>query len=411
MSRVNTSRRIPNDSRTGSSVFRTDMFGRTKISEPYTVFDSSHRYQQNQDFSYETSGTASTTHLPNESSMSYTVGTASGDLVSAESKRVFPYQPGKSLQVMQTFVMSPPKAGLRQRVGYFTRSNGVFLEQSGSNIYMVLRSYISGSVVDTKIAKSDWNIDALDGSGPTGVVLDLTKAQILITEYEWLGVGSVRTGFMIDGVFVGAHQFNHSNIVSSVYMTTASLPVRYEIENTDSTASSSTFKQICATVMSNGGYTRTTESWSAFRVTAASVSTSYYPLVAIRLASGREDSVIIPSAINVTGTSQGDYQWAIIKNPTSITGNSWTLHTPKNNVEYNVAATAMTGGTLIDSGFFSSSNQSAGGIQLANGFARFDLQLGRTNSATPVSDVIVLALRSIVGTHTAVGSISWNDLI
>lgn len=411
MSPVNSSRRIPNADRTGWSVFRSDLFGRTKISEPFTLFDSSHRYQQNLDFSYETSGTASTAHLPNESSMRYTIGTASGDLVSSESKRVFPYQPGKSLQVMQTFVMAAPKVGLRQRAGYFSRQNGVFLEQTGTDIYIVLRSYISGAVVDTRIAKSDWNIDRLDGSGPTGISLDLTKAQILITEYEWLGVGSVRVGFMIDGVFAGAHQFNHSNVISSVYMTTATLPVRYEIENTAATASSSTFKQICATVISNGGYARTTESWNASRSSSANISTSYFPVVAIRMASGRTDSVVVPSSINVLGTSQGDYQYAVIKNPDSITGGSWVLHAPKNNVEYNASATAMSGGTVVDSGLFASSNQAQGSVALNDGFARFDLQLGRTNATNPTSDVIVLAVRSLSGTQSAVGSISWHDLV
>lgn len=365
------------------------------------------------DFSDETAGTTSVTHLLNESTALLTIGTASGDKITRESKRVFPYQPGKSLQVMQTFVFAPPKEGLRQRVGYFSRQNGVFLEQTGTDVFLVLRSYVSGQIAETRIPQNEWNIDPLLGMGPTDLVLDLTKAQILTTEYEWLGVGSVKVGFMIDGIFVGAHQFNHANNISTVYMTTATLPVRYEIENIAETASSSAMRQICASVISNGGYQRLDEDWTAARTTTVNISTSFYPIVAIRMSPGRTDSVIVPSALSVLPIAQGNYQYALIRNPDTLTGGTWVTHTPSSgNVEYNISATAMTVGTIVLEGFVTSSNQSSSQINLGNGsVARFDLQLGRTNADTPVSDVYVLAVKSLSGTQSALGSISWSDLI
>lgn len=413
MTNLNQSRRIPNADRLGWSSGGTDLFGRLKISEPFTVFESQHRYKDSGDFSDETSGTATVSHLTNESTALLSIGTASGDKITRESRKVFPYQPGKSLQIMQTFVMSPPKTGLRQRVGYFSRQNGVYLEQDGSTAYIVLRSYVTGSVVNTRVAQSNWNVDRLDGTGPTNLSLDLTKAQILVTEYEWLGVGSVRVGFMMDGVFVTAHQFNHSNLISNVYMTTASLPIRYEIENTASTASVSSMKQICVTVLSNGGYQRNTESWSASRSTSVNVSSSYYPVLAIRMASGRTDSVIVLAGISILPTSQGDYEYALVRNPSSITGGSWNSHTDSGgNVEYNSSATAMSGGATVFQGFMSSSNQSSGNVNLGNSdVARFDLQLGRTNSDSPTSDVAVLAVRSLGGAQGCMGSLSWFDLL
>jgi len=413
MTNLNQSRRIPNADRLGWSSGGTDLFGRLKISEPFTIFESQHRYKDSGDFSDETSGTATVSHLTNESTALLSIGTASGDKITRESRKVFPYQPGKSLQIMQTFVMSPPKTGLRQRVGYFSRQNGVYLEQDGSTAYIVLRSYVTGSVVNTRVAQSNWNVDRLDGTGPTNLSLDLTKAQILVTEYEWLGVGSVRVGFMMDGVFVTAHQFNHSNLISNVYMTTASLPIRYEIENTASTASVSSMKQICVTVLSNGGYQRNTESWSASRSTSVNVSSSYYPVLAIRMASGRTDSVIVLAGISILPTSQGDYEYALVRNPSSITGGSWNSHTDSGgNVEYNSSATAMSGGATVFQGFMSSSNQSSGNVNLGNSdVARFDLQLGRTNSDSPTSDVAVLAVRSLGGSQGCMGSLSWFDLL
>ena len=383
------------------------MFGRIKVSEGFSLFDSSHRYNQNGDFSDITANSATVTHLPNESSASLNVTTSSGSLVYRESKKVFPYQPGKSLQVLQTFVFAPPKTNLRQRAGYFSRQNGFYLEQDGTNVYLVKRTYISGSVVETRIPQSEWNVDTLDGNGPSDIELDLTKAQILFSEYEWLGVGSVRMGFAIDGYFIIAHQFNHANHINSVYMTTASLPVRYEIENTGITASASSLKQVCVSVISNGGYFKTTNVHTILR-SSATVGTDYYPLIAIRMATGKTDSVIIPGIINLFPTTSGDFEYALIRNPTSVTGGSWLTHSAFN-VEYNISATSMVGGEHLIDGFFGATNQSTTSEDANT--ANFAFQLGRTNADTPVSDVFVLSARVVSGTGNIKSSLGWYDLL
>ena len=393
------------------NAFRTDMFGRTKISEPYTIFDSVHRYKASGDYSDTTAGTASVTYNINQSTELLNVGTASGDKVTRESRRVFPYQPGKSLQVMQTFVFAPAKTNLRQRAGYFSRTNGYYLELDGTTLSLVRRSYVTGELLETRVPQSQWNMDKLDGTGPSDVVLDISKAQIMWSEYEWLGAGSVRIGFAIDGVFIAAHQFNHANRVDSVYITTASLPIRYEIENTGATSSASSMKQICATVISNGGYTRRTEGWTAARTTTVNVNSSFYPLVSIRMAAGRTDSVIVPSALTILPIAQGNYEWALVRNAT-ITGGDWTPHTASTgNVEYNNTATSMTGGINVLEGILQASNQASASFSLGDNLLRWDLQLGRTNADTPVSDTLTLALRSLGGNQSGIGSISWSDLL
>jgi len=150
--------------------------------------------------------------------------------------------------------MSPAKTGLTQRVGYYGADNGFYLEQAGSSVSFVKRSVVTGSLVNTSVLQTNWNGDKLDGSGPSGLTLDLTKAQILWMDLEWLGVGSVRMGFVINGQFILCHTFNHANIIASTYITTASLPLRYEIFNTAGTSGTSTLKQVCSTVISEGGY-------------------------------------------------------------------------------------------------------------------------------------------------------------
>jgi hypothetical protein len=404
--------KVPNQrSQAIFNTFGTDMFGRLKTSEPYTIFDSQHRYKSSGDYSDAISGTASVTHNANQSTELLNVGTALGDKVTRESKRVFPYQPGKSLQVMQTFVFAPAKANLRQRAGYFSRQNGFYLELTGGDLFLVQRSYVTGSLVETRIPQSEWNVDTLDGAGSSDLVLDISKAQIMFSEYEWLGVGSVRIGFVINGYFIIAHQFDHANLIDSTYITTATLPIRYEIENLGTTASVSSMKQICATVISNGGYERRTEDWTIARSTSVAIPDSFFPVASIRLASGREDSVILPSAISVLPTSAGNFEWAVIRNAT-ITAGTWVAHTESSgNVEYNISATSMSGGAVVAGGFVSSTNQASAPIELDDQLYRWNLQLGRTNAEPPVSDTFTVALKAFGNNQSAVGSISWNDLL
>lgn len=407
---INATSGIPQYSPSTPASFGFDAFGRTKVAQPYTLFDNQHRYTSGDEFSDLTSGTATVSYLENESTDLLTIGTASGDKIYRESKKVFPYQPGKALTVFQTFVFNQPKTGLRQRVGYFSRQNGVYLQQSGSTISIVKRTYSSGEIVEEVVNQSNWNIDKMDGTGPSRVNLNLTKAQIFFMEFEWLGVGSVKAGFAINGQFITAHQFNHSNIINTVYMTTATLPLRYEIENTASTTSSSSLKQICATVLSNGGYDRKPEVWSASRNTLfQSIGTSFVPLAAVRLKSGRMDSVVQIARINVATVTNNLFEYALLRNP-SITGGTWVENTPTQDTEYNVTATSLTGGTVVRRGFLAGSNQNnaATDLEIENSF---DLQLGRTNSDTPVSDIYCLAIRTISSTGDAVGSIQWHELI
>ena len=407
---INATSGTPQYSSSTPASFGFDSFGRTKVSEPYTLFDNHHRYISGDEFSDITSGTATVSYLVNESTDLFTIGTASGDKVYRESKKVFPYQPGKALTTMQTFAMASPKTGLRQRVGYFSRQNGVYLQQSGNTISVVRRTFTSGEVVEEVVNQSEWNVDSMNGLGPSRMNLDLSKAQILFMEFEWLGVGSAKVGFAINGQFITVHQFNHANIIDRVYMTTATLPVRYEIENIASTASSSAMRQICVTVLSNGGYDRKPEIWSASRNTLfANISATFVPLAAVRLVAGRMDSVVQIAKLNVATTTNTLFEWALLRNP-GISGGSWVQNTPSQDTEYNVTATSLTNGTVVGRGFLAGSNQNNAQVTVDIDNS-FDMQLGRTNADSPVSDVYCLAIRTISGSGDAVGSIQWHELV
>lgn len=384
-----------------------DAFGRARISPPVTLFDSQNRYAKSADFDEAVSGSATVTYSANESSVLLTVTNASGDKVVRETKRVFSYQPGKSLLVMNTFVMPTAHANLRCRVGFFGVNNGVFFERSGTALRMVRRTYTSGSVVDNVVAQADWNGDKLDGTGSSGLTIDTTKAQIFWQDFEWLGVGSVRTGFVINGKFIVCHTFNHANILALVYMTTAILPIRYEIENTGATSGGREMKQICSTVISEGGYEKKTVLQTAGTSTATTVSTTLVPLVSLRLDSSRLDSVVIPDGYNVLplASSGTTFEIQLVKNAT-LTGASWA-QTSSDNVEFDVTATAMSGGTVVDSTYVRESNNVSGAVQNNRDY-NFAMQLGRTLAG--VSDIYTVAARTLSGSQTALATFSFWDL-
>ena len=397
----------------------TDAFGRLRVSQPYTLFDSQNRYAADNQFDTSTATGGSTTYLPNESSVRMDVTTSSGSEVVRQTYRVMPYQPGKGLLCLATFVMNTPKANLRQRVGYFSTQNGVYLEQDGTGLpSIVLRTYISGSVSNSRaVTQVNWNGDKLDGTGASGLTLSLTTPQILWMDFEWLGVGNVRVGFIINGQYIVCHTFQTANIAAgvggasgtSVYMTTAILPVRYEITNTAATASSSSMKQICSSVVSEGGYEQTSIEHIATMTSATAgsyLTTTYKPLVSIRLASTALEAVVIPYNVNFLPTTTDNYQVALFKNGT-LTGASYSAVASDANVEFDIAATAITGGTLVYAEFITSrSGRSA--LSGANASFNFDLQLG--SSLTSVSDIYTLAVRTISGTGGGIGSLSFFDL-
>jgi len=386
-----------------------DAFARLRTSNPYTLFDSTFVYSDNSnDWASSTSGSATSTFTQNESAVFLSTTTSSGDQAIRESRRVFSYQPGKSLLILCSFVMSPSQENLRQRIGYFSTQNGIYLEQDGTDVYIVKRSYVSGSVVNTRISQSEWNVNKLDGTDQHKTTLDLSKAQIFWTDLEWLGVGSVRAGFVINGQFILCHIFHHANQTNSIYMSSASLPIRVEITNTDTISEAATLKQICCSVISEGGYEDHSSHWSATRTTALTSSTSYSPVVSIRMNSGRENSIILPTQIHVTGDGNNAfYEWALIRNA-AITGGTWSNHTPSsNNVQYNSNATSMSGGIVVNSGVFSSTTQGSAALNLDLAY-NYSLQLGR--DLTPTSDTMTLSVRHLAVGGNVYGSLNWHDL-
>lgn len=410
-----------------------DGFNRLRVSQPFTLFDSQHRYQQNDKWSTLTATGGTASHNTNESVINMTIGLTAGSKVYRETKRVFPYQPGKSLLVFNTFAMNRPHENLRQRVGYFGEKNGVYFEREGMTAYMTIRSNVTGTVDSTtrRIPQSSWNGDTFDGNGASGRVLSATGANIFWTDIEWLGVGDVRTGFMIDGRPVIAHTFHNDNVYSTTYMTTAVLPIRYEIESIGTGVTGTvngvgitgaTMKQICSSVMSEGGYEgfsrRANVSTDGVLITDLP-TTSLRPIVSIRLNQNRLDSVVVPSNLDALITTSNQaagsraVEYRVLFNA-GLSGGSWITH-PSGNVDYmiynpNAITQLTTTGTDIIGGFFDQ-----GGALSINSINSFNFQLGRTQTsitgATGTSDTVTVAMRAFEASTNVSVDLSWFDII
>ena len=384
--------------RRGIDSGEVDAFARKRVSEPYTLFDSVLRYDKRPENWNETiTGFATSEHNIYQSSVLMSVTTASGDSVLRRTRRRFPYQPGKSLLSIQSYAGAALANGLIQEVGLFDDSNGVMLRASGTTLQFVVRGNYSGSVTENVINQSQWNID-------TASWLDFSKANIFAVDMEWLGAGRVRCGFILDGEYYYCHEFLHANNIEQVYMTSAVLPQSYRIANEAITASGATLKQICGTVMSEGGYEPYGEVYAVSPSIGNIVNTSGERIVAgIRMASGRTDNVVIPVKIDLITEDNTTIKWRLRRNPTT-SGVTWAASdNGRGNVEATSAGIIVSGGEIINTGLYSSAGSV--GINVQDGLT---LSLGiQPNGA---SDELFLTITSS-GNAKATGLLGWVETL
>ncbi len=387
-----------------------DAFGRLRVSNPTGLFDGKQIYD-NQPLIWDTLlvGTGTDAHNPDRASTVLSV-LALGDRVVRQSKLRAPYQPGKSLLIFTTFVMGYGVEDVVKKVGFFDDNNGVFFQNNGTVNSFVVRSSVTGVAIDNPVNQEDWNIDKLDGTGNSGITLDITKAQILIIDIEWLGVGSVRFGFVIDGVIYYAHSFNHANVLDSVYMSTPNLPVRYEIDSSSATPAS--LEQICASVSSEGGYENKGASHAASRGITPRTNINddhLYPLISLRVKSAYIGTQIRPQFLDLLCTSSNaNFYWELIINPTVAGTDAAVWQSVADSaVEYDITrdlTNFVTGGYVLASGYGAQKVATIGTIINGNFILGSDIN--------NVSDQLVLAVQKIgMGTDDFIASITWSEFV
>jgi hypothetical protein len=392
-----------------------DAFGRARTSAPLTLFDSFHRFQDNGKIATSNTAGGTFAYNANTAMIEMTIDNTTGAEVKRETSRVFAYQPGKSLQVMISFCMNSPKTGLRQRAGYFNDQNGIFIQQNNSTVSIVKRSYVTGTTVDTAVNQADWNMDTLDGTGPSGITLDLTKTHIFFMDFEWLGVGTVRCGFVINGRFIHCHSFQHANILTTTYMTTACLPGRVEITNTGGMSGTATYRQVCFTVLSEGGYDIRGRSRAAgLQITSPKTLTTagtFYPIISIRLKDTRSEGIVVPTDAEFFGISNNTrYRYKIVTGGT-LTSPTWVSAGDDSCVEYDISASAITGGTDRAMGYVNIAAGAGGAVASLRNNDFFKYQLERNPFATSdKGTVISLVATGYQNNDQAVGAFTWEEI-
>lgn len=335
-----------------------DAFGRLRISEPYTIFNSKLLYDKQplvwDEIQISGSNTGST-YNSNEAAVTLTVSSNIAGARVRQTYERFNYQPGKSQFVMMTGILGSYSNDIIRRIGVFDCNNGLFFQSGPDNYYIVKRSSVTGTPIDVAIPQSQWNKNKLDSQAM--VTFDFNKANIFYFNYEWLGVGDICCGVVIGKKYIQLHQFFHTNENNNVSFSKPNLPLRYEIRNLGSGPTAS-LKCICGTVMSEGGQQGSGYLFSIDRdgiPLTVLASDTFYPLITIRLKQNRESVNVYLEGINIiTTTTNATFRWGIYLNPT-FAGNelTYTSHT-NGNFEYastNTNGTTITGGTLLYSGY------------------------------------------------------------
>lgn len=353
-----------------------DAFGRTRVSDIFTLGDYKHLYAIDPNFIDASSNGGTISFATNKACATLSTSTATNSVAIHQTKFYHHYQPGKSQLIFSSMKYGYPQRNVTKRTGYFDDRDGIYFEQVGSDtadgttansttqtLNWVIRSYTSGTATESNISttingipytykrrvpQSEWNVDKCDGTGKSGFNLDVSKTHLTYIDFQWLGVGRVRCGFVHDGQVIIAHEYYHSNILGEVYLANPNLPVRCEIRNTGTTPGGS-MDQICATVGSEGGYIESGIDFSVVAPTRATPTPggTALPLIAIRL---KNTFLGYPNRIsvrlnNISLYAEGksiSYEVIKLPNSGSMSNNTvaltWTSADADSGVEYCVNA-------------------------------------------------------------------------
>lgn len=396
-----------------------DAFGRGRVSMPYTLGDYKHLYGLDPNFiDYKVNG-GDIAFQTNKACARLSTTSNTTSRIVHQTKFYHHYMPGKSQVILSSFNFYAATANVTKRTGYFDDNDGIYLEQSGNGtLTWVVRSFVTGTPVERRFTQSQWSEDKCDGTGPSGFNIDITKTQLIWIDFQWLGVGRVRCGFVHDGQYVLAHEFNNSNNLATVYLSNPNLPVRCEMLNTGVTTGAY-FDQICSTVISEGGYVEAGQDWAVTNTPRLLTSGSTLPIMAIRLKNTfrtYQNRMIVRMG-NLNMFSDGEnIKWRLIKLPDSsqLTETTWTSVDDDSGVEYNVDATAFTDGDEIDNGWVGAStqgSQKAGGSPNSNIPSSAKKNYIVQNYDSTNSEIYVVVATNLGAQSTNVGvGMQWREI-
>lgn len=394
-----------------------DAFGRLRVSSPATIFDSKQVSDSLplfwDDQQVSGAGTGST-HASATASTTLTVTASTAGRRVRQTFRRFNYQPGKSQLYLATGVLPVPQTGITADMGLGDENNGLFFRSSPAGYSFVIRSSVTGSPVETVIPQSAWNVDPLDGTGPSGLSLQPGTEILLSIDFEWLGVGPVRFGFYANGRQVTAHVFNSFTGLTTPYISTPNLPCHYAIEN-DGTGAAASLIATCTSVISEAGQEKTGVVRAISRggsPVTFNVSDVWYPAISLRLKTSYIGTTVDLVDVTVVADTNFVFEVGLFHNPI-IAGTdaaSW-IDLPNSAIQYDISrdlTNTLSGGVLAAVVPVSTSNQNK---PLVNFRELTSLLLGAAIDGT--RDELVLAVRRLdgVGTEEVYASVQWRELL
>jgi hypothetical protein len=380
---------------------------RFKTSPYQTTFFNTFQYGLETDiWESDITGTASAVHNPDASNVTMSVGSTAGDKVIRQTRQVMRYIPGRTATCSFAIRLETPVAGVRRRFGVFDGDNGAIFEDDGGTYAVVLRSKASGSVVETRVTRDNWNGDKLDGTGPSQITADPTAIQMINIEYEWYGAGQVIFSYTIAGETHVVHRFNTANYINNVWCSTPFLPIRVELENVTGAAGTHYIYQGSNSLIQEGEPEKlgTLVSYSnPIAGTTLAAANTFYPVLSLRLKPADLAGIVLPRSLQVATNDNTNVFWRLVENPT-LTGASWTDHpNPDAITQFDTTATASTGGVVLLSGF-----TVGGGANLIELDDKAALQIGRSSLGT-VSDIYTLECAAATTNKKALAVLNWLE--
>ena len=386
-----------------------DAFNRLRIAESYTLFDGKQLYSKDTTKvvwdEVNSGGSETSVHSTTDAAVTMTVS-SNNQYVIRQTKMRFNYQPGKSILCFFTGVMAT-EANVTKRIGYFssgtvapyTPTNGYYFQNNGTTAQVV----INKNGTPNAVSQASWNIDTMDGNGPSKITINWAMAQIFVIDFEWLGVGRVRFGLVVNGIIYYVHEFLHANIANSVYTSSPNQPVRYEIR---STGGSGTLVHICSSIQSEGGFEPQGFVHGVSNgSTSVAVGTTAEVLLALRCKSTHTDLVWFINQIGAINESNDRARLFVSINPTfSGTALNYNSFAPHSGIEFAVSSgdnTITDDGIVLGVTYFSQS-------QVANVPLKAAIRAGVKIDGT--RDIVALCAQKLtVGTSNTLGFINWQE--
>jgi hypothetical protein len=392
-----------------------DAFSRLRVSNPLILHNSHFTYDLAPIIMEQiTNGTGATIahDSTNRSALMTFSSTPTGGKSYMQSYEYLPYQPGRSQLIFVTFNMIAAVANVLKFAGYSDGVNGIEFQLNGTTKQFVV--YSASSAGNETVTQSSWNIDKLDGTGASGITLDITKTQILVIDIQALYVGRVRVGFDIGGEIVYAHEFLHSNIFASPYIQTANLPVRCGMTCTATVSTTMSF--ICSAVISEGGsedinvygYTFQQDSGAVNVGTGGTHMISLRPRTTFNSIANRTRVAYIDVEIYNAGNQPIQWQLCV--------GQAISGTTTYNNVnatysssEYNVLGTLSGSPAIVIDGGFVASSGGAKGVTNTAIISRYPITLDAAGLHRAMG-TLTLKATSLSGTQSVYYSIKFREI-